>query len=357
VRRVRTRWLKTGLAATAVVAALAPTPAGLVERLYSRMVYPAIQHSLTPLSNTTSLALFDPLVLVVAAGLGVLAVVRFRRARRWWRALGRIGVDLVVAASVAYLAFLVTWGLNYRRESLRYTLDYDAARVDADSLSHMLTVTADELNHLAEGVHDRQWPSLADLPERLGPAFEAAQVDLGGGGAVPGRPKRSLLSWYFARAAIDGMTDPYLLEVLINDQVLPFERPFVVAHEWGHLAGYAAESEASFLSWLACLRGDPQARYSGWLALFLHLGADVPADTYREAVARLDPRIREDLRAIVARVSRSTPAVREGTREVYDRFLKANRLSSGVKSYDEVVALIVGTRFTAGYHPVRRSTP
>jgi len=357
VRRLRPPWLKTALVATAVAAALAPTPARLVERLYSRGVYPSIQHVLTPLSNITSLALFDPLVLVVAAGLAALAVVRRRRARRWWRALGHIGIDLLVAASIAYLAFLMVWGLNYRRESLRYTLDYDDARVDADSLSRTLTVTVDELNRLTDEVHDRDWPGLADLPNRLGPAFEAAQVDLGGGGAVPGRPKRSLLTWYFARAAIDGMTDPFLLEVLINDQVLPFERPFVVAHEWGHLAGYAAESEASFLSWLTCLRGDPQAQYSGWLALFLHLGADVPAGAYRSAIARLSPRVRDDLRAIVARVSRSTPAVREGTRKVYDRFLKANRLSSGVRSYDEVVALVVGTRFTAGYHPVRRSTP
>ena len=210
------------------------------------------------------------------------------------------------------------------------------------------------MNRLAPVSHAAPWPGLAELPRALGPAFADAQADLGQGGAVPGRPKWTLLSWYFSRAAIDGMTDPFALEVLLNREVLPFERPFVVAHEWGHLAGFAAESEASFAGWLTCLRGGPQAQYSGWLALWLHLLGDVPAADAREHLTRLDERPREDLRAIVRRVSGSAPVVRETARRVYDRFLKANRLPSGVKSYDEVVTLIVGTRFEAGFRPVRR---
>ena len=68
-------------------------------------------------------------------------------------------------------------------------------------------------------------------------------------------PKRSLLTYYFRRAAIDGMTDPYFLEVIVNPDVLDFERPFVVAHEWAHLAGYSNEAEANFLAWLTCIKG------------------------------------------------------------------------------------------------------
>ena len=52
------------------------------------------------------------------------------------------------------------------------------------------------------------------------------------------------------------MTDPFFLEVIVNPDVLPIERPFVVAHEWAHLAGYADESEANFVAWLTCAHGD-----------------------------------------------------------------------------------------------------
>ena len=38
------------------------------------------------------------------------------------------------------------------------------------------------------------------------------------------------------------------------------ERPFVIAHEWAHLAGYADESEANFVAWLTCRRADPADR-------------------------------------------------------------------------------------------------
>ena len=132
--------------------------------------------------------------------------------------------------------------------------------------------------------------------------------------------------------------------MLVNSEVLPFERPFIVAHEWGHLAGYAAESEASFLGWVTCLHGDEQAQYSAWLSFFLRLSTDVPPADYRAAVARLDAQPRADLGAIVARVRRSQPVVRAAAERVYDRFLKANRLAAGVRSYDEVVTLVVGTR-------------
>ena len=39
------------------------------------------------------------------------------------------------------------------------------------------------------------------------------------------------------------MVNPFGLEVLINPDILPIERPYVVAHEWGHIAGWALESE------------------------------------------------------------------------------------------------------------------
>jgi len=60
---------------------------------------------------------------------------------------------------------------------------------------------------------------------------------------VPGRPKTTILGGYFHQISVSGMTDPFFLETLIASGVLPFERSFVVAHEWSHLAGIADEGE------------------------------------------------------------------------------------------------------------------
>ena len=202
-----------------------------------------------------------------------------------------------------------------------------------------------ELNQLHELNRGASWPSLAELPDVLTPAFEGAQHQLPGPQtAVTGRPKRSLLSFYFRRAAIDGMTDPFFLEILINHEVLPFERPFVVAHEWAHLAGYADESEANFVGWLTCLAGDAAARYSGWLFLTPYLFGDLPDGDRRATSASLETGPRRDLDAIASRLARSTPVVRRNARRVYDRFLKANRVADGVASYGAVVELALGAR-------------
>ena len=82
---------------------------------------------------------------------------------------------------------------------------------------------------------------------------------------MPGAPKWSLLQPYFRWAAIDGMTDPFLPEVIVNDDLLPMEWPVMVAHEWGHLAGLAHEAEASYFGWRMCQAGNEQTRYSASL--------------------------------------------------------------------------------------------
>ena len=89
------------------------------------------------------------------------------------------------------------------------------------------------------------------------------------------RPKATLLDFYFRRAGVAGMTDPYFLETLVERNLIPFERPFVVAHEWSHLAGFADESEANFVGWLTCLRGSNADQYSGWLFLYDELAGAV----------------------------------------------------------------------------------
>jgi hypothetical protein len=85
------------------------------------------------------------------------------------------------------------------------------------------------------------------------------------------------------------MINPFGLEVLVNPDLVPIERPFVVAHEWGHLAGWARESEASLVGWTTCMEGDETAQYSGWLSLFLHLRAMFPATRSRASTARSPP--------------------------------------------------------------------
>lgn len=325
----------------AIITAVAPLPSRVVEREYSSTLYPTIQAVITPMSNAVPFAAFD--ILIVLGVTIVLAILLHRR---------RI-LNLLAFAAFVWLLFFAMWGLNYRRVPLEDKL---AVVADARSPEALFATAVKELNALAPRAHSSEWPELDVVAARLAEPFGTVRQDLGLPIViVDSVPKRSMLTPYFRAAAIDGLTNPFLLETIVNPDVLPCERASVIAHEWGHLAGLADESEASFAGWLMCLRGGEQARYSGWLGLYPHLVAAVGVDRARELGKTLGPLPREDLRRIAERFQLSSDKVREGANATYDKFLKANRVEEGIQSYDAVVSLIVKVRFGKDFAPTLRA--
>jgi hypothetical protein len=331
----------------AASAALVPMSPAAVERWYSSGVYPRLQSLVTPATNRVAIAILDIAVAVLFA----VAIAMFISRLRSFgirRAVQSTSVSAVCLIAVVYLLFLGVWGLNYRRLPLERKLDFEPSRVTRDAAISLANVAASFMN-AGYGTAHRTAPDTGSL-ER---SFAVAQRGLGARRpAVPGVPKRSLLTVYFRWAAIDGMTDPLFLEIIVNPDVLEIERPFVLSHEWAHLAGYANESEANFVAWLTCVHGDGLAQYSGWVTAYQHAAGALPRGV-QQSLIRLDPGPRDDLRAMAARYGRSSPVVRRVARDVYDEYLKANRVAEGIGSYDAVLRLMLGTRFNPDWTPVR----
>jgi hypothetical protein len=314
---------------------------------------------LTGFSNTMPLALFDALVLAIVVALALLWVMGLRRAPRGgaWRTAAWLALDTGAMAAVLYFWFLSAWGLNYQREPLRTRLDFQENRITAETLQGLALRDVDALNALYADANRGTWPEFAGLGPVLDPAFTRAQGDLDLPWRVrPARPKRSLLDFYFRGVSVDGMTDPFFLETLANQGLLPFERPFVVAHEWGHLAGYADEAEANFLAWLVCMRGPPRDQYSAWISLYGTIVSALPGGDRAAVVERMQPGPRSDVRAMAERIARQVnPVASRAGYALYDRFLKANRVRAGIRSYNEVIRLLLGTRFNEDGSPGLRS--
>ena len=357
---------RVALIAVAAAAAFAPIPAAAIERYYSNGAYPLLQPILTGLSNAVPFALFDLLLLGTLVGwLWLLArdAARYGR-RRWFRIAVRLGVRTLLVTSAAYVAFVAAWGLNYRRVPLVEKLEFSPAAVSAESARRLAFQSAEAMNglhRLAHVVVPRDGTARDELVDpTLSRALAGAEEALGDAPhAELARPKRTLLDLYFRSAAVEGMTAPFFIETLVASDLLPVELPFVVAHEWSHLAGFADEGEANFVGWLTCLRGSERAQYSGWLFLYLEVERTLP-DRDRSAVAgRLDAGPREDLQAIAERRRRNVvPMVATAGWRVYDRYLKANHVEAGAASYGEVLRLVLGTRFGPGWTPaLKRHRP
>lgn len=352
------RWLKAAVIAAAIACLLIPFSPSLIERWYSTGVYPFVQRVLTPLSNGVPVALFDPLT-VGAFVLTVIALVRAvrdaRRLKRWSRLL-TTAINLATAAAAVYLVFLVLWGFNYRRVPMSYRLVVDRPAPNEQAVAALGLQAVDRINALYSAAH-----AAADTPpwrdQQLRDAFAAVQGFLSDApGAVPGRLKQTIYGPYFRWTSVDGMVNPFALEVMANPDLLPIEVPFVAAHEWSHLAGYADESEANFVGWLTCLRADEAAQYSGWMYLYWQLANEVSPATRAKLAAALQPGPRGDIDAIVARLVRGQlPALRRSSWMLYDTYLKANRVEAGVRSYGLVVTLILRAKFVEDWKPVRRT--
>ena len=346
------------LVGLALAAGVAPTPPGLTERWFSTGLYPRLQHVVTPFSNGVPFALFDVLI-----GGGVVAITALlvRTGRRAWRTRRLAPVlalcgHLVTAAAVVYLVFLLLWGFNYRRVPMAARLAVDPAAPTAERVVELGLEAAARLNELYDEAHRAGWRAAAWTTPALQQAFVTVQRELSDAPpAAPGRLKQTAIGPYLRWASIDGMINPFGLEVLANPDLLPFERPFITAHEWAHLAGFADEAEASFVGWLTCIRAGVEAQYSGWLALYWQVNGEVSGGERARLAEALDAGPRRDLEAIVARVRRGEwPWLQNAGWRMYDQYLKANRVDEGVRSYGAVVTLILRTRFDAGWAPVRR---
>jgi len=329
----------------AAVVALAPRPADLVEGVYAARLYPAIQAAVTGASNAVPFAIFD-VVLVVA----VVAAVWLwgRGVRRAWRQravapLARVSWITAVAVAIGYLWFVVMWGLNYARPPLDQRLGLPEAPATAAEVAVLLTQAVDRVNGLYQEAN--AVPFVPDSAERdIERVLHAVELRVLGRPrpTVPGVPKPTLLGPYFRMAGVDGLTAPAALETLLNPDLTVAERPFVLAHEWAHLSGYAPEADANFVGWLAStdVSAAAASRYSGWLFLVMETAAQVPRDTRRDALARLGAGPRADLDAIAARLRTRVDLVQRVGWRVYDSYLRSQGVREGIVSYSRVVDLI-----------------
>jgi uncharacterized protein DUF3810 len=333
----------------AAVAVFAPLPSTAVERFYSRGVYPLLQNGLTWISSLVPFALLDLTLIGLAFGWIVFSVRRWRT-RTVGGALGDAAVSLVSIISIVVLVFVVFWGLNYRRVPLEARLDYNGARVTRDATASFAALAVDRVNAL-----EPLKQSTATSQDALVRAFAETQRRLGATRtARTAEPKTSLFSWYLRIAGIDGMVDPWFLEILVNPDVLAIEYPFTLTHEWAHLAGYADESEANFVAWLTCVAADERAQYSAWLEAYQYARAVLARDARHELDRRLAPDVVADLRAIAERLGSVDPAVSGFARNVYDSYLRTQGVDEGIASYGAMLRLMVGTTFQNGWVPQMR---
>jgi hypothetical protein len=341
-----TRIFKLLAIGTAVLVALFRPGRLTVEDVYAQRWYPLLQANLTSISNQIPIALFDiALVLVVALVMATWVFTLKRAKKKRLRGIGQAMMSTLVIAAVIYIWFLSAWGFNYARQPLEARLPYDASRVTPAAVRALAEHAVREANRTHAAGHAAGFPGVDAMPQPLITALQEVERELGRPRTtVMARPKYSLLTPFFRAASVSGMCAPFFLETLVNPDLTGPERPYVLAHEWAHLSGYAPEDDASFVGLLASLRAGPAAEYSGWLELAFTAISQLQPVTQRLVLQNLAEGPRRDQQAIYDRVVGSrVELVDRAAWKTYDQMLKSQGVEEGVKSYSRVVQLLLGT--------------
>ncbi len=259
-------------------------------------------------------------------------------------------LSCLVVVAVYAVWFELSWGWNYARAPLETRVQFYPARVTPEAASILRARAMAQMNALAAAAHARAATPL-DL-EALRATWLPA-VQRAGDDWTPrvAPPKPTVADPFMVATGTSGFINPLTLNVATASDLLWFERPFDLAHEWSHDAAYAREDEANYLAVVTCLRSpDPAVQYSGWFELFLYL-PQKRHYAHREFV----PLVWQDFAALRRRNARHINALlAHWSWRTYNAYLKTNRIASGVANYDEVTRLMLGVPLDAADLPIAR---
>ncbi len=339
-----------GLASVIVLAALGAAIAGAPAwalGLYGDNVYPALQAAVTPLSNTVPVPLFDA-VLALAIVVTLAAVTR--GLRRSWRTrsfwpIARVSAWTLVGAAALYLWFLLAWGYNYRRPGVESAMaHFEAHRSTPALVRRLAELAVTRTNQLHDAAHAQGFPALDAVPPALIDSLHRVELRFGRPRPTTATvPKRPWSAPYMRAVGVSGMLAPLFLETYLNPDLTGPERPYVLAHEWAHLSGFAPEEDASFVGLVAALGADTAAQYSAWLFLVSEAVNRLHPVTRQLVLTALEPGPRQDLAAIDERLRRRVPWLDRASWVAYDRAIKSQGAVEGVAGYGRVIDLLLGS--------------
>lgn len=317
-----------------------------VEFGYSRIVYPYIADGIGWVPRLIPASVTEAALVIALAGaiswLGVGLYKAFFGNRRLWTVMLKALVNGIAILAGLYFIYLMAWGLNYLRPPFADALlsEREASAISLDDQVAMVQDMAALANALKQDFTDRparQW--VRDLDPLVDDAIRKT-LRLTSPDMLPQPPptKIPLLNEILSMFGVSGFFSPFFMEPHVNGNLLPWELPYVMAHEKAHFMGLASETDANLAAWVSCL-GSPSnhLRYAGAVRALLALNRVVGDSMWQELVRDgLSERVKDDIRARNQRIldyQRKYYELFKFQQWLNDRYLKLNSQKLGVASY------------------------
>ncbi|MEY3499663.1 MAG: hypothetical protein RL308_1332 [Bacteroidota bacterium] len=271
--------------------------------------------------------------------------------RKIWRTNWKaIILKIISFLSVFYFLFNLLWALNYHRTPLFEKLNIEKDYSNADLLQFtedLIAKTNQIHNQIAknkdlkvafpytqEQVFEMNLEGYQSL-SKVFPSFEYENASI----------KKSLISVPLSYMGFGGYLNPFTNEAQVNDKGPMYNFPTTVCHEMAHQLGYASESEANFIGFLASVKNDNlYFQYSGYsyaLRYCLHNWQIRDEKMFAILHKKVNPGILKNYDESNAFWKQYETFVETGFQIFYDNFLKFNQQKDGMEGYSKFVNLMV----------------
>ena len=275
----------------------------------------------------------------------------FWNKRKSWRSQWKNNLlQISSLLSIFYFCFHFFWGINYYRvplfEKMNISRDYSDADLlnftaklitKTNAIHHEITKNDSlkiEFPYSKEHVFSENSKGFQSLAT-LYPYFDYSNPSI----------KKSIISLPLTYMGFGGYLNPFTNEAQVNYLGPMYNFPTTTCHEMAHQLGYASESDANFIGFLASIKNkDKYFQYSGYsfaLRYCLHYWFVRDETVLKQLLTTIHPGILANYKESEQFWEEYETFIDTGFRFFYDRFLKINQQKEGIESYSRFVDLMV----------------
>lgn len=253
--------------------------------------------------------------------------------------------------SILFFIFHLNWGLNYFRQPVYKTLNFENEKYASNDLLHLteklivkinqvqLSITKNDSIVVENELNKTQIKEVAytvyqQFRDKY-PQFYHENLKV----------KHSLFSVPLTYMGFAGYLNPLTNEAQVNSLIPKNTYPMIVCHELAHQVGIASESEANFIGYLATTNSnDVYFKYSGYLMALRFCLVEIyqkDPEKFELLKIKLNKGIFKDIQQSEAFWESYQNWSEIYFKTFYDSFLKANKQKDGMKSYNKVVVLLI----------------
>jgi hypothetical protein len=330
-----------------------------VEKWYSLELYPAISISLRLITRWIPFSLGDLLYSFIFILLIINLIKSIKRIYKkdFSKAIFlNFLFRLVKIVLWFYIIFKMVWGLNYDRLGIAHQLLISKQSYTKEEVTILTNQLIDKVNEYRRELKDTVLPvrSLDSIYKEAYQAYQTASYEFAFLNYRNRSVKGSLFSVIGDYMGFSGYYNPFTGEAQLRTDIPRVLIPYIACHEMAHQLGYASESEANFVGYLAASASkDPYFLYSVYLDMFSYAqgeeiflyGKEKDFKQFEQVIKqnrmRLDTLVKQDRRAIREFFNKRKNRISPAVSNLYDQYLKMNKQSEGVNSYNEVIGWLI----------------